>query len=308
MTLIAGIDIGGTQTRCAIAEKNRPQEISFRTSFPTPQQGPDSVLDIAVDLILSELENKDTLCAVGCVAPGMVNTQNGVVLRAANLKGWIDTPLQYMLETKTGTPTAIENDVNAAVIAEGAQSNAPYQAPIVYLTISTGIAAGILINGEVLRGENFSAGEIGGMIPSPKFLGQQWQPGGCTELHASGVGIATQWARMEGGPHNSVHTAEVFEAADKGNAKAKELIHDAMDYIAQAAVGLTCVLDPAVIIIGGSIGLARPEILRHICQELRNCVPAVPEVKISQLGDDAPLLGSLILADSISSGNARESW
>ncbi len=304
MTLIAGIDIGGTQTRCAIAEKNRPQEISFRTSFPTPQQGPESVLDHAVGLILNELGMQNSLSSIGCVAPGMVNTHSGVVLRAANLKGWVDIPLRNMLEKRTGALTAIENDVNAAAIAEGAQSVTSDENPIVYMTISTGIAAGILVNGEVLRGKNFCAGEIGGMVPSPKFLGQLWQPGGCTELHASGAGIASQWARIEGGSDESDRAAEVFEAADEGNEKAEKLIHDATNYIIQAAVGLACVLDPAVIILGGSIGLARSEILHRICQELKNCVPIPPEVRISQLGDDAPLLGSLILADSISPDTA----
>lgn len=304
MTLIAGIDIGGTRTRCAVAHKGNPQEICYRASAATPQQGPEAVLDVAVGLIRDGLEGDDQLSAVGCVAPGMTDPEAGIVLEAANLNGWINVPLRFILESKIGTPTVIENDVNAAAVAEAALSTSPIGSPMVYMTVSTGIATGILIDGKVLRGANHSAGEIGKMIPSPEYLGQSWQPGGCLECLAGGVGLATQWARIQSGPSDSTRTVEVYQAADAGNAEAKELVTTATNYIAQSTVGLASVLDPAIIILSGSIGLARPEIIKQMRQELANAIPYPPCVRLSALGGDAPLLGSLVLADFLVDGTA----
>ena len=299
MAFIAGIDIGGTQTRCAIAKKDHPLQICSRIAIPTPQDGPDPVLDAITELLLGQLKPEDTLLSVGCVAPGMVDFQNGSILRAANLNGWVDIPLRNMLESKIGVPAIVENDVNAASIAEARFTTDSTSSPIVYMTVSTGIAAGILIDNKILRGANFCAGEIGGMIPSPKFLGKSWQPGGCTERHASGIGLATQWAQIRGGSLSSSRAIEVFEAADEGDVEAENLIATAVNYITQAAVGIACVIDPAIIILGGGIGQAKPEIVQHIRQELENSVPYPPTVELSRLEDDAPLLGSLLLADSL---------
>ncbi|MCY4158148.1 MAG: ROK family protein [Bacteroidetes bacterium] len=303
MALIAGIDIGGTQTRCAIARKGYSQEITYRVSAPTPQEGPDAVLDLVADLVRDGLAPTDRLAAVGCVAPGMTNVQAGVILKAANVNGWIQVPLREKLEKKLEIPAIIENDVNAAVLAEAAVRKFSSNAPFVYMTISTGIAAGIIVGGKIVNGANYCAGEVGWMIPDPELLGRKWQPGGCTERHAGGRGLATQWARIQGGSPDSKRAIEVFDAADRGNEAAQKLIQTASKYLAQTAVGLACVLDPELIVLGGSIGRARPEIIELMRQELTNAVPYPPALDSSLLEDDAPLVGSLLLADSLAGGS-----
>ncbi|MCY4673246.1 MAG: ROK family protein [Bacteroidetes bacterium] len=298
MTLIAGIDIGGTRTRCALARKDKPHEIYRRISVATPQQGPDAVLDAVEDMIRDKLGVEEPLCAVGCVAPGMTDTQSGVVLEATNLNYWTNIPLVTELETRFQAPAAIENDVNAAVIAETRLSVSTEMSPVVYVTLSTGVAAGIVIDGKILRGANYCSGEIGSIIPSPEYLGQDWQPGGCLEQLAGGVGLAAQWAKIQGAPPNTTSALEVFQAADAGDIEAIALINKATDYLAQAIVALVCILDPAIVILGGSIGLARPRIAERMRQVLAESVPHAPPLLPSYLGEDAPLLGSLILAGS----------
>ncbi len=302
MKLIAGIDIGGTRIRCALAKKDNPQDICFRSSASTPQRGPGVVLDVATGLIRQGLDTSDQLCAAGCVAPGMTDPEAGMILEAANLSGWRNVPLRALLESKTGIPTVIENDVNAAAIAEAALSISPVGSPMVYMTVSTGIAAGILVDGNVLRGANHSAGEIGKMVPAPEHLGRLWKPGGCMESLAGGIGLAAQWARIQNGPSDPARTVEVYQAADAGNPDAKKLVTAATNYIAQATVGLASVLDPAIIILSGSIGLARPEIIERMRQELANSILYPPRVRLSDLGGDAPLLGALVLADFLADG------
>ena len=298
MAFLAGIDIGGTRTRCALARSGKPHEICRKTSVATPQQGPDAVLDIVEDIIRDKLGVEEPLCAVGCVAPGMTDTQSGVVLEAVNLGNWINIPLVAELERRFQAPVAVENDVNAAALAEARLSVSAEMSPVVYVTLSTGVAAGIVIDGKILRGANYCAGEIGNMIPSPEYLDQDWQPGGCLEQLAGGIGLAAQWAKIQGTLSSTTSALEVFQAADAGDAKAVALINKATDYLAQAILALVCVLDPEIVILGGSIGLARPEIAERVRQTLAKSVSHVPDVLPSCLGEDAPLLGSLILAES----------
>ncbi|MDE2827117.1 MAG: ROK family protein [Bacteroidota bacterium] len=298
MAFIAGIDIGGTRTRCALARRDKPHEVYLKTSVATPQEGPDAVLDVVEGIIREKLGPEESLCGIGCVAPGMTDTQSGVVLAAANLDNWINVPLVAELEERFQAPVAIENDVNAAAIAEARLSVSAEMSPVVYVTLSTGVAAGIVINGKILQGANYCAGEIGNMIPSPEFIGPDWRPGGCLEQLAGGIGLAAQWAKTQGTLASTTSALEVFQAADAGNVKAAALINKATDYMAQAIVALVCVLDPEIVILGGSIGLARPEIAERVRQTLAKLVPHVPSVLPSCLGEDAPLLGSLILAES----------
>ena len=298
MAFIAGIDIGGTRTRCALARKDKPHEVYRKSSVATPQQGPSVVLDVVEDMIRDGLGVNEPLCAVGCVAPGMTDTQSGVVLEAANLNNWINVPLVAELERRFKVPAAIENDVNAAALAETRLSTSSEKSPVVYVTLSTGVAAGIVIDGKILRGANYCSGEIGSIIPAPEYLNQDWQPGGCLEQLAGGVGLADQWAKMQGTSSTTTSALEVFQAADAGNVKAVALINKATDYLAQAIVALVCVLDPEIVILGGSIGLARPSIAERMRQVLAESVPHAPPIQPSYLGEDAPLLGSLVLAGS----------
>jgi len=302
MKRLAGIDIGGTKTRCAISSEEDPFELIYRASVETPQQGPDAVLDIVTELLLDGLDDTDELIAVGCVAPGMANTETGMILRAANLHLWEEVHLQVELIDRLDVPVTIENDVNAAAFAESITGVPAGSSPVVFLTISTGIAAGIVINGQIVQGANFAAGEVGAMIPAPKYLGHLWQPGGCTERHSSGSGLSARWADIRGGEADSNRAIEVFHEADGGDETAQELVQQSINYITQVAIGLTCVLDPEFILIGGSIGQARPEYMKNIQQELNNAVLYPPKVIQSTLGDDASLIGALILAQFLVEG------
>ena len=303
MAFIAGIDIGGTRTRCALARRDKPLEICRKVSVATPQQGPDAVIDLVEHIIRDKLGVEEPLCAVGCVAPGMTDTQSGVVLEAANLDNWINVPLVAELERRIQAPVAVENDVNAAALAEARLSASAEMSQVVYVTLSTGVAAGIVIDGKILRGTNYCAGEIGNMIPSPEYLDQDWKPSGCLEQLAGGIGLAAQWAKIKGTLPSTTSALKVFQAADAGDAKAVALINQATDYLAQAILALVCVLDPEIVILGGSIGLARPEIAERVRRTLAKSVPHAPSVLPSCFGEDAPLFGSLILAESCSGGS-----
>lgn len=188
-SLVAGIDIGGTNLRCAVAAFDDPQRIIARTATPIPQRTDPAEI---VDLIFAQIDfcrkrsgtDHSAVAGLGCTAPGITDAQAGVVVSAANLN-WRDVPLAKLLSERFRFSVAIENDVKAAALGEqrfGAGKNYP---SLVYMTISTGVSAGIIIDGEILRGQNHCAGEIAYMLTEPAHIGQDWGINGCLELNAS---------------------------------------------------------------------------------------------------------------------------
>ncbi len=299
MAFVAGFDIGGTHTRCAVAAHNAPHEILASQVEATPRQGVASVLDCAEHLLhrcLEKLDGTQSIIAAGCTAPGMTDTERGVIIEAANLPGWLDVPLKKRLRERLSVPVAIANDVNAAALAEALIGAGRGLSPLVYLTISTGVAAGIVIGGEILQGAHYSAGEVGTVIPDRRHLSRDWRPNGCLELTAAGVGLGRIWVDLRGGEPGAHRAREVFLAADAGDAQAIELVNQTRDYLSQGAVAIASVLDPACIVIGGSIGLNRPAIRQRMQEVLEASLRFPPAIIPATLGGEAPLIGAMYLA------------
>ena len=215
-SIIAGIDIGGTNVRCALAQIETPGQILVRRIAKTPADGGvEPVLSIIADGLERCLKEAgygwEALAAVGCVVPGITDAARGVVIEVANLPGWQHIPLTSLLERRFGRPAVVENDVNAAALGEFAYGAGQGCHSLVYLTVSTGVAAGIVVEGRLLRGYHHAAGELGYFIPDPVHLGKNWEPSGCLELTSAGIGLAHAWADLRGGPATSDRAIEVFD-------------------------------------------------------------------------------------------------
>lgn len=287
--------------RCALAEAERPGEILMRRSVPTPDgNGPEPLLDLIEGLIdgaLRELGyDRRLLRSVGCAMPGFTDAERGVVLAVSNLKGWHHVPLAELLAKRFGAPAAVENDVNAAALGEYRSGAGAGYRSLVYMTISTGVAAGIVLEGRLWRGHHHAAGELGYMIPAPEHIGRDWEEIGCLELTSAGVGLARAWAAKRGGPVTPARAAEVYEAARQGDAEARALVDRAADYLAQAVVAIGAVLDPQVIVLGGSIVEHQPRLYERIREVVGMTLMYPPEVRYATLRSDAPLVGALYLA------------
>ncbi len=249
--LVAGINIGGT--RCALAHADAPATILAKRDRSTPSKGIESILNsIQEDIALCLSGVGDgNIKAAGCAAPGMTDPIRGEVLEAANLPGWHAEPLRRLLEERLGVRAAIENDVNAAALAEVSFGRATGSSSAVYITVSTGIAAGIVVEGRLLRGSHHAAGELGSFVPEPHLLDRNWRPNGCLEQLAGGAALGEAW-NPGGRPTTS---RDVFAAAHASDADALALVRRAADYLAQAVIAVGCILDPDTVILGGSIAL-----------------------------------------------------
>lgn len=297
---VAGIDIGPTHTRLAVADM-RDDVLARRIVQTVTGHNPEETLrHIAVELrdVLHQAQAPlGRLLAVGVGAPGMVDLKEGVVLLAPNLAGWVNVPIRDILQRELGAPVLPENDVNLAVLGEHWRGAARGHNTCAFLFVGTGIGAGILIDGAVHEGHHYMAGEVAVMSMGRQYLDRDFGSRGCFETLAALDAVAAAW------PHARDRDpvgwlAALFEAAEAGDAQARAVVAETAQFIGIAAANIGAVLDPSMIVLGGAM-FAQAEVL---LREVRSVVDRIRgsripfQIVLSALGKDAPLTGSLLVA------------
>jgi glucokinase len=254
------------------------------TTTPTPHDTADTVLHGIADAIrqcaqASDMEVRD-LAAVGVGVPGRVDTRTGLVEQAVNL-GWHEMPAGSRLFTLLGVPFALENDVRLAAIglqrrAANAAGNAQPGDPtsMAYMSVGTGIAAGLIIEGRLYRGAHGMAGEIGHAILDPNGPRCVCGARGCLEAMAAGPAIARLAEEaISSGAHTSmppgpVTTKDVYQAAANGDPVALSITHRVGLYLAQAIQQLIMLYDVERVVLGGGVSRAGAAFLTPILEAL----------------------------------------
>lgn len=243
-----GIDIGGTKTEAVVvaADGSVLESVRLPTGF-----GPEAVIAstlAAVDA-LTAASGRGTadFTTVGVGIPGAVDAATGRVSHAINL-GLEQLELGADLTAVLGRPVRVENDVNAAALGAFHLFDQPATASMAYLNLGTGLAAGLVLAGELWRGARGGAGEIGHILVDPAGpLDLDGQHGGL-EVVASGSGIARQWGRGNG---NAV--SAVLDAAEGGDAAAVEIRRRLFEGVAASVRILVLTVDVDLVVVGGGI-------------------------------------------------------
>jgi predicted NBD/HSP70 family sugar kinase len=223
--------------------------------------------------------------------------------------GWVDPQLERRIRDRYGLKTCIENDGDLGAISEqwlGAGKGAD---DLVYLSVGQGIGGGVIIGGRLHRGFHHVAGTPGSMIPDPACLGRDYATTfGCLESLASESVIVRKASdAMAAGESSTLvsivaETGEVIDlpavlnAAEGGDNLASRLVDYLADYLAIVVVNVASLIDPEVIVIGGYLGAAGEGLLRRIHNRAESAVRAMPDLRLSTLGEDAVLLGAIALA------------
>ncbi len=192
LPLVMGVDLGGTNIRTAVLQgSSLHSRVSLLTGEnPTPER----ILPRVYGAIQQALDEAhialDQIAGIGVATPGPLNNRTGVIYSPPNLPGWDNVPLRDVLQQHFNRPIVIENDAHTAGLGEymfGAGRGSMY---MVYLTVSTGIGGGVIIDGKILEGANGTAGELGHMTID--LQGERCNCGniGCLEYLASGTAIA----------------------------------------------------------------------------------------------------------------------
>lgn len=294
---VAGIDLGPTRTRLAVADL-RGERIAHRIMSTPSGLGPEPLL-LAIAAALRTLMNEagapmQRLLAVGAGAPGAVDCQHGIVTMAPNLRDWSRVPMRDILQGALGAPVIVENDVNLALLGEHWRGAARGHDTCAFVFVGTGIGAAVLIDGHLHRGHNYMAGEIAMMYVGPQYVDVDFGPRGCLEALAGREALAARWPRANRADGGWV--GDLFAAAQNGDDEARRAVEDTARLIAIAVANVGTVVDPSLIVLGGGL-LAQAEPLFH---EVRRTVAKIArtpvEVVPSALGKEAPLQGSLLVA------------
>ncbi len=266
--LVAGVDVGGTKTSIIVTDDR--DRILYEHVTPTDRSSLVGQIAGLVDDARRQL--RQDVAAVGVAIPGHVDPEDGSVRMAVNL-GITYLPLGPMLQTELGVPVFVEHDARAAAmwLSEQAAADGSAHAPanVAFLAIGTGISAGVVLDGALLRGDNRFAGEVGHCVADPDGAICACGLRGCLETIAAGPAIARQADEaMAAGrstvlsPHSSA--ADVFRASSAGDEVAVEIIDRVADHLALAIRSLALTLGVRRVVIGGGVAAAGPALLEPI--------------------------------------------
>ncbi|PYZ95839.1 glucose kinase [Alteribacter lacisalsi] len=290
-----GIDIGGTSTRVALVD--REGKILAREQEETaPQKGTKAFVNRTVEAVRRISRQADEpVYQIGIGCPGPLNPFSGTLLDPPNLPGWDGFALKKELETATGLSVTLDNDASAAALGEARFGAGAGQSSTIYITLSTGIGAGIVINGRLFSGATGNAGEIGNMIVQPGGERFGTLNAGALEGLASGTAIGREGKRKLGLDGKA---ETVFTKAEKGNRYAEAIIEEAAGYLAIAVANLANSFDPAVFVFGG--GVMQQERMLPLLKEktvplLYPSMQKTLRLTLADLGQSAGVIGAALL-------------
>ncbi len=283
--MLAGIDLGGTQVRVALARSDGRLVASIKTKtslLGTPQG--------LVDWASSEIDRhrgREKVRSITIAAPGPIDVKRGVLVNPPNLP-WQNVPLAAMLGRATGAKVQLANDADMAGLGEFHHGAGRGTRNMVYITWSTGVGGGLIIDGKLHRGGHGTAGEVGHMIIDPNGPLDNCGQRGCLEAFVSGTALA----RETGHP-----AAELFAEAARGDRHARMVVERAAHYMGIALISLTNVIDPEMFVIGGGVSRSWALVQPTMLETLRSSPfikPARrPRLRRARLGDRAGQVGAV---------------
>ncbi len=313
---ILGLDIGGTKTSVCLGDE-RGQIRAARRRPTRTDEGVPAWFERTLAQIAEALDEARVspaqLDAIGCSCPGPMSTKKGILLASPNMPGWTDVPIQQMLYDKFRRPVHINNDANTCALAEWMWGAAAGADPLVYLTMSTGLGAGVIANGQLLQGASDLAGEVGHHVQDlngpPCPCGQR----GCWELFCGGKNVADR-LRAEitganvrtaildeaGGDPERIDFAAFARAVRKRDAFAQERWDEYLERLAQGFGAVIQFYNPEVILLG-TIGIRAadlifPELHRRLPRYAWSWGRAACRIEPSSLAEKIGDLSALAVA------------
>jgi glucokinase len=309
MALI-GIDLGGTQLRVAVADDRGRLKTVVR--HPTEAaRGRQHVINRIVAAVAEALDADGTSArqvrALGIGLPGPVDPAAGIVISPANLPGFKNVPLNRILTRATGIPSYLHHDAHLAALGEHRRGAARGASEMIYVTVSTGIGAGLLLRGELYAGAHGIAGEVGHIVVQRDGPLCTCGNRGCLEAIASGTGIARAARESAPGTPGSAlhglthpHAEDVARAARAGDELASAILEDAGTYLGLAIGTLVNLFNPQLIVLGGSViktgSLLLGPMRRTMNASSWKASRRGLRIVRPSLGDDAGLIGAVEFA------------
>ena len=308
---IIGIDLGGTKIGTGLV--NGRGEVLFSDYQPTEAiQGQDAVIKRMLDAAHRVMDEAgitiEDVSGIGIGSPGPLDIPKGMLIDPPNLPTWRNVPLRQIIQDSLGAPTYLENDANAAAIGEYLYGAGRGTRNMVYVTVSTGIGGGLILNGRIYHGVNGSAGEIGHMTIMPRGPHCGCGNRGCLEALASGTAIAREGQELvdRGTPTliaeiardapYGVSAKDVVKAMHRGDAYATDIVRQAMYYLGVGMANLVNLFSPEMIVIGGGLTNLQEDLLDPVRRGISlRAFPSAAEhvtVRLAKLGAEVGIVGA----------------
>jgi len=306
MGRVIAIDIGGTHMRAAQYAPHAPEPIAHERVLTLA--GEPGAYDRLKALLRSVWPTEEPVLAIGAASPGPLDPRAGVILRTANIPEWTNFPLVERLSADFGVPAFLDNDGNAAALGEWTFGAARGHHDVLYITVSTGIGAGVISEDRLIRGFHGIATELGHVIIDPDGPPCNCGFRGHVESFCSGPAIVRFVVdEIAGGTASTLKpgpdlTARVIaDAARDGDPLADEAFRRAGEYLGIAVAGFLHAFDPSIVVFGGGVSSVGPLLFDAFHASLKERVfhPIYLDrlkIEMAALGDDAGLLGALALA------------
>ena len=331
-TILAGVDIGGTKT--AVVLSSHPPDILERIVFPTvPGEEPERAIRCIIrglrKLLASQQFKVTDLRSIGISCGSPLDPIAGLIQEPPNLPTWREVPIKSILEDTFGVECHLENDANAGALAEHAFGAGKGARDMVFLTMGTGLGAGLILNGQLYRGASYLAGEIG-HVRITRSGPKGHNKAGSAEGWASGTGMAMaaekiiQAASARGElsslttrdhHRNGLLTArDVWMAAQAGDDLAQHVVRTTGERLGEVIAIIVDLLNPERIIVGGLavrmgealLGPARAVIQREALQRAVSACQILPAALGEEIGDVAALCVALNADSDITTGKPQE--
>lgn len=312
---IIGIDLGGTSAKGGLFTESG-ELLCHEKADTNKEDGFEGTIKLLATLAetLAKKSGVDfsEVVAIGCGAPGVVDSRRGVILRWSNFN-WQDVPFAKSLSSLTGKPVYVANDANVAALGEAKfGATAQYQSSIL-LTLGTGVGGGIVFDGKLIEGYQSAGAELGHITIREGGLPCACGRRGCYEKYASATALVSQtrhamvenlnskmW-KLVGGKIENVGGRTAFEAARLGDETAKRVITQYVGYLSEGIADFVNILRPEAIVLGGGIaneGEALFEPLRKAVDERTYIAMDIVPLKIvgATLGNKAGMYGAYSIA------------
>lgn len=302
-----GVDLGGTKIYTAIS--NELGEIINEEVIPTEaNKGPEQIIDKIINSIKNVSKNieSEQIKAIGIGSPGPLDVKNGLIVSPPNL------PIRNFnvvdaIKEAFGLPTFLDNDANAATLGEYIFGAGKGTQNMVYITASTGVGGGAILNGKIYRGSTSNALEVGHTTISRDGRVCGCGNHGCVESMSSGIYIekmAKDYVNSKEettlNQYETITAKEVFAEAAKGDQVANHILSETLSYLGMAIANCANIFDPDKIVIGGGITKGGTIVFDKINEEMENrCLGPIREnckIEKAQLGEKAGVVGAIALA------------
>ena len=294
MRQVGAVDIGGTKIAVGIVREDGT--IVCRSECPTnPQRGLADAIDRMEAMLRKDMGAHGEIAGLGIGCPGPLDPISGVIGEVGTLPSWEGGQLGAEMSARLGRSVALENDADAAALAEYAWGAARTQGTMIYLTVSTGIGGGIVQRGELYRSARGAHPELGHQVIDPSGPLCYCRISGCWESLASGPAMSA-WFQSVDPDQRKVSAAKICELAQKGDIWAVRAVKREADYLGLGMANLVTLFVPDVICLGGGVMKSSGLFLDEIRSAVRKLCTQVPVedtvIALSSLGRDTGLLGA----------------